>query len=54
MVIDCLLYYPLPITNVTGVALDIHYYTVAFGWIEERIAWYSYICVIVGVIIGAR
>lgn len=40
-VTDDIWYYPVPLTNLKGMSLDIHFSTIANGWIHQKRPWWS-------------
>ena len=47
-VTDDIWYYPMPLTNLKGMSLDIHFTTLATGWIHEKRPWWSVIISLAG------
>lgn len=49
---DELYYYPIPLTNVTGMTLDIHYQTLASGWLYGSRPYWAGCTFLLGVILA--
>ena len=47
-VTDDIWYYPVPLTNLKGMSLDIHFATIANGWIHQSRPWWSILISLVG------
>ena len=47
-VTDDIWYYPVPLTNLKGMSLDIHFSTVANGWIHQKRPWWSILISLLG------
>jgi hypothetical protein len=45
---DDIWYYPVPLTNLKGMSLDIHFATTAHGWIEQKRPWFALLLGMVG------
>lgn len=50
---DELFYYPVPLPNITGMTLDIHYMTQASGWLYGSRPTWAFCCGIVGLFLAA-
>jgi len=51
-VMDDLYYCPIPLANVTGLTLDVHYQTIASGWLYRKRPWWSFCFFFIGVAMG--
>eukprot|EP01051_Picozoa_sp_SAG22_P017341 SAG22_NODE_2652_length_2335_cov_1.429785_2_plen_343_part_00 len=47
-VTDDIWYYPVPLTNLKGMSLDIHFATTAHGWITQKRPWWSIVLFSIG------
>lgn len=47
-VTDDIWYYPVPLTNLKGMSLDIHFATTAVGWIAQKRPWWAIIMSLLG------
>lgn len=47
-VTDDIWYYPVPLTNLKGMSLDIHFATTAHGWITQKRPWWAILLFIIG------
>jgi hypothetical protein len=50
---DELFYYPVPLTHLTGMTLDIHYMTMASGWLYGSRPHWAASCCVLGVVMAA-
>lgn len=53
-VTDDIWYYPVPLSNLKGVSLDIHFATSAHGWITQKRPWWAILVWIVGMLMLAH
>lgn len=47
-VTDDIWYYPVPLTNLKGMSLDIHFATTAHGWITQKRPWWAIVLFLIG------
>ena len=47
-VTDDIWYYPVPLANLKGVSLDIHFSTAAHGWITQKRPWWAIVISLIG------